>query len=147
MDTVQWLKKTSFHYQWPQFSHIYVELSNVLHISESSNQIVFDMEFALLPKHQSAIAVAGERYTFRKGNFTFETISSHSWREKDEDFFTSSRACTNKGIIMYLGLDPDGYLIYGDFGYLRVKCASVDVHIAATDTTETKGWMRAQQKL
>lgn len=130
IDTLQWLKKTSFHYHWPQFADIYLELSNVLGIRELQDRVIFDMEFALLPEHKDAIAIAGERYTFRQGEITFPGIRSCSWREKDAKFFTSVKRKSNTGIIMYLGHDPDGYLIYGDFGYLRLDCESVKVCIA-----------------
>jgi len=144
IDTLQWLQKTSFHYHWPQFAHIYLELSNVLRIRETGDSMIFDMEFALLPEHRDAVVIAGERYTFRHGDITFYGIRSHSWREKEAKFFTSEQARTNTGIIMYLGHDPDGYLIYGDFGYLRMACDSVNVRI---DNTTTESSVSASVKI
>ena len=61
-------------------AHLYLEDSFVLNITATPGQVVFGMEFVLLPGHELYSPPAdGEQYCYRRGSLVFSSVRSISW--------------------------------------------------------------------
>lgn len=130
MNLHQLLLNTSFYFDWPAFNNVYIDGSYITGISQTKNEITFEMDFALLPDHESATSPnAGERYCYRSGRMRFVDTVDPEWIEKCFGIFRKTRRRSGTAIVGYFGRNPDGYTIYGDFGHLRVQCRDVTVEL------------------
>ena len=118
------------YYEWgDEFSHVYLEDSYVLRISEDENELVFDIDFVLREMHPLfKLHGAEEKYCYHKGLLIFSNISSLKWVSKNMVSFKDLSGDEDYGNIDVLKRNNKGeYFIEGDWGSLVLNSAYVSL--------------------
>lgn len=110
--------------------NIYLEDSFVLAINESSEEIIFLMEFVLTKEHpEYSIPSEGEQYCYRKGKLSFKCCKKIKWSEKSLNQFFDKNKEVDLGNIDSFSVDEDVNFLEGDWGEVEIISDYVTIEL------------------
>jgi len=117
-----------YHLYCAVLSNLYLEDSYVLNIAEKESSINFDMEFVLTEEHELYQSPKkNEQYCYSRGQLNFLDCSSTSLQLSNNLTSIDADGEQDIGNIDFFVNSNGNYLLEGDWGNLKVKCASVSV--------------------
>lgn len=117
------------YFNWPCFTHIYLEDSFVLEIIKTKNRLSFIMDFVLLENHSNyEKPKINEQYCYKKGALNFDNVSILNCEANS--FFNGYTDANNEkdyGNIDVLYKENEVYKIFGDWGEAQVVCDFISI--------------------
>lgn len=117
----------SNYFEWNDFSNIYFEDSFVLEINESSNDIVFRVDFVLKENHPLfKLPEINEHYCYHKGALIFSEVVNKCWVSRSDHIYSDANDDEDLGNIdVFEKTDDRTYRLSGDWGEVIVTSARV----------------------
>ena len=106
---------------FPGLVGVFLEDSYVLGISESSDQLVFQLDAVLTPEHSAYHPPRpGEQYCYEKGRLVFPDITRVEWLKRGSKHYTDASGEEDFGNIDVLTVDGNAFVAEGDWGAVRI---------------------------
>lgn len=117
---------TSDYSTLPGFGGVYLEDSFVMSIDEQPHQFSFELEAVLRPEHPNYHPpLPGEQFCYANARLFFGDVTDVEWLTRSDSRFTDASGEEDLGNIDSLVVEnSDQYLAEGDWGRVRIRCAS-----------------------
>ncbi|MCE1177656.1 MAG: hypothetical protein LWW86_01275 [Micrococcales bacterium] len=103
------------------FADLYLEDSWVLDLVARPGVFEVEADLVLRQGHSEYVPpLAGEQYCYRKGVISFSAVSDLEWTHQGAPAAVDATGTTDFGTFTMFGTTPDGYLLDGDFGTIRI---------------------------
>jgi hypothetical protein len=107
---------------FPGLVGVFLEDSYVLGISESSEQVVFQLDAVLTPEHPAYHSPRpGEQYCYVNGSLVFPDVTVVEWLKRSSNHYTDASGEEDLGNIDILKVDGDSFVVEGDWGTVRIS--------------------------
>lgn len=116
------------YFEIDDLRYVYLEDSFVLNITESDNEIEYEIEFVLTENHPLYSAPLNtEVYCYKKGVLLFRGVSSVIWESRSENQFVDKNDEIDYGNIDCFTFSGQNFNLSGDWGVISFKANSVDI--------------------
>jgi len=108
----------------PGLADVYLEDSYVLSVQETPRSLTFQLEAVLTPEHPLYHEPRpGEQYCYVNATLTFGSATRVEWITRTGTSYRDANDEEDQGNIDYLGSEPGGFHLGGDWGEVRVQSA------------------------
>jgi hypothetical protein len=116
------------YFNLPGFSGIYLEDSYVLDIVQSSDALVFKMEFVLREEHELySPPKAGEQYCYKRGRLVFPNARNITWLRRTMNPIKDATGSIDYGNIDSFYVSEGRYHLEGEWGAVVVESSPPEV--------------------
>jgi hypothetical protein len=106
---------------FPGLAGVFLEDSYVLGISESPEQLIFQLDAVLTPEHPAYHPPSpGERYCYADGTVVFGDTTSIEWLRRGSSHYTDASGDEDLGNIDTLTVEDHTFTVTGDWGEVRI---------------------------
>jgi hypothetical protein len=124
----------------------YFEDSYVLDIKEVGDEIIFELELVLTPRHPSyRLPPLGEQHCYQRGTLIFREVRKCQWLSRRHERFVDAEGEVDFGNIdIFFRKGSDAYYLEGDWGSIEVTSKVPPIVLLDTGAANTRKEMGSE---